>query len=150
MTKIEPAISLPIEMIEVPGRKDCYVIGIHADGAKFGDAPYTYDGRAFYKVESTTKLMPRSMFEERLRRSNPNRFAWESQTPDTLHFEDLDAGVDYPQFLLRMARFRGTEKDSFIDNMRVRGNFFELLDAGMSFFFKHLLSLPIIPSRSIL
>ena len=46
--------------------------------------------------------------------------------------------VDYPQFLLRMARFRGTEKDSFIDNMRVRGNFFELLDAGMSFFFKHL------------
>lgn len=58
--------------------------------------------------------------------------------------------VDYPQFLLRMARFRGTEKDSFIDNMRVRGNFFELLDTGMSFFFKHLLSLPIIPSRSIL
>ena len=105
--------------------------------------------------------MPRSMFEERLRRSNPNRFAWESQTPDTLHFEDLDAGrikgvvtygiekgrmppsaatetawalldkfamvkdgkvknaaamlftkraVDHPQFLLRMARFRGTEK----------------------------------------
>ena len=66
MTKIEPAISLPMEIIEVPGRRDCYVIGIHADGAKFGDAPYTYDGRAFYKVESTTKLMPRSMFEERL------------------------------------------------------------------------------------
>lgn len=189
MTKIEPAISLPMEIIEVPERKDCYVIGIHADGAKFGDAPYTYDGRAFYKVESTTKLMPRSMFEERLRRSNPSRFAWESQTPDMLHFEDLDVGrikgavtygiekgrmppsaatetawalldkfamvkdgkvknaaamlftkraIDYPQFLLRMARFRGTEKDSFVDNMRVRGNFFELLDAGMSFFFKHL------------
>ena len=34
MTKIEPAISLPIEMIEVPGRKDCYVIGIHAEAAE--------------------------------------------------------------------------------------------------------------------
>lgn len=44
----------------------------------------------------------------------------------------------YPQFLLRMARFRGIEKNVFIDNMRVKGNFFELLDAGMSFFFKHL------------
>lgn len=44
----------------------------------------------------------------------------------------------YPQFLLRMARFRGVEKNAFIDNMRVKGNFFELLDAGMSFFFKHL------------
>ena len=172
MTKIEPAICLPLEIVEVPGRSGCCVIGIHAEAAKFGDAPYTYDGRAYYKLESTTVLMPRSMFEERLRRSNPNRFAWESQTPDTLHFEDLDEdrirgsvmyGVTkgrmpassvtestwilldklamvengrvknaaaalfakrttaYPQFLLRMARFRGTEKREFIDNMRLKG-----------------------------
>ena len=45
---------------------------------------------------------------------------------------------DYPQFLLRMARFKGGDKMAFIDNMRVQGNFFELLDAGLSFFFKHL------------
>jgi len=189
ITKIEPSISLPLEIVEVPNRKGYYVIGIHAEAAKFGDAPYTYDGRAFYKVESTTILMPRAMFEERLRRSNPSRFAWESQTPDTLHFEDLDEGrvrgavmygvekgrmpassatestwtlldklamvengklknaaavlfakrtTAYPQFLLRMARFRGQEKREFIDNMRLRGNFFELLDAGMAFLFKHL------------
>ena len=189
MTKIEPAISLPMELVEVPGRENCFVIGIHADPAKFGDTPYSYDGRPFYRVQSTTKLMPRPMFEERLRRSDPNRFAWESQTPEGLRLEDLDVerikgsveyGIekgriapssatesawslldkfamikddkiknaaaalftrrsnDYPQFLLRMARFRGTKKDSFIDNMRARGNFFELLDAGMSFFFKHL------------
>jgi ATP-dependent DNA helicase RecG len=37
-----------------------------------------------------------------------------------------------------MARFRGTEKLEFIDNQRVAGNFFELLDAGMDFFLKHL------------
>lgn len=189
ITKIEPAIKLPMELVDVPGRKDSYVIGIHAEPAKYGDAPYTYNGRAFYKVESTTVLMPRSMFEERLRRSDPKRFAWESQTPDTLHLEDLDEGrikgcvqygaekgrmpassvtettmmlldkfamvengriknaaaalfskhsQDYPQFLLRMARFKGKDKMLFIDNMRVQGNFFELLDAGMSFFFKHL------------
>lgn len=39
---------------------------------------------------------------------------------------------------LRMARFRGTDKNYFIDNQQAHGNFFELLDAGMSFFFKHL------------
>ena len=189
MIKIEPAISLPIEIVEIPERPGCSVIGIHCDAAKFGDAPYTYDGRAYYKVESTTVLMPRSMFEERLRRSNPSRFAWESQTPDNLRYEDLDEGrikgavsygVDrgrmpasamtesawslldkfgmiedgkiknaaaalfikrptaYPQFLLRMARFRGVEKDAFVDNIRAKGNFFELLDAGMAFLFKHL------------
>ena len=189
MTKMEPAISLPIEIIDVPERPGFSVIAIHCEPAKFGDAPYTYDGRAYYKVESTTVQMPRSMFEERLRRSNPSRFAWESQTTHHLRLEDLDEGrirgavmygiekgrmpassstestwtlldkfgmvedeklknaaaalfikrpTAYPQFLLRMARFRGVEKNAFIDNMRVKGNFFELLDAGMSFFFKHL------------
>ena len=46
---------------------------------------------------------------------------------------------DYPQCLLRMARFKGTNKDEFIDNQRVHGNIFELLDVAMAFFFKHLL-----------
>ena len=39
---------------------------------------------------------------------------------------------------LRFARFRGTNKLEFIDNQRVEGNFFQLLDAGMAFFLKHL------------
>ena len=45
---------------------------------------------------------------------------------------------DYPQMQLRMARFRGTDKIEFIDNQRVEGNYFDLLDAGMSFLFRHL------------
>lgn len=45
---------------------------------------------------------------------------------------------NYPQLLLRMARFVGTDKDEFIDNQRARGNFFDLLDAGMQFAYKHL------------
>lgn len=44
----------------------------------------------------------------------------------------------YPQLLLRMARFRGKDKNEFIDNQRVQGNFFDLLDVGMAFCFKHL------------
>ncbi len=37
-----------------------------------------------------------------------------------------------------MARFRGIDKNEFVDNQRIEGNLFDLLDAGMSFFFKHL------------
>ncbi|MCD8296734.1 MAG: hypothetical protein LUC88_04085 [Prevotella sp.] len=44
----------------------------------------------------------------------------------------------YPQLLLRMARFEGTDKLVFIDNQQVHGNFFEMLDAGMAFCYKHL------------
>ncbi|MGM9844038.1 MAG: ATP-binding protein [Muribaculaceae bacterium] len=46
--------------------------------------------------------------------------------------------VDYPQSLLRMARFKGYDKSVFIDNQRIHGNVFQLLDAAMSFIFKHL------------
>ena len=46
--------------------------------------------------------------------------------------------IDYPQSMIRLARFRGTDKREFIDNRQVEGNIFELVDAAMAFFFKHL------------
>ena len=46
--------------------------------------------------------------------------------------------VHYPQNLLRLARFRGTDKTVFIDNKRVHGNLFHLLDEAMAFVFRHL------------
>ncbi len=46
--------------------------------------------------------------------------------------------IEYPQCLLRLARFRGTNKMVFMDNQRIQGNLFKLLDAAMAFIFKHL------------
>ncbi|WP_290452465.1 ATP-binding protein [uncultured Muribaculum sp.] len=46
--------------------------------------------------------------------------------------------TDYPQCRLRLARFRGTTKRDFIDNRQEEGNIFQLVDAAMAFFFKHL------------
>lgn len=45
---------------------------------------------------------------------------------------------EYPQFRLRLARFIGTDKNEFLDNQRIEGNFFDLLDAGMAFFLPRL------------
>lgn len=42
-------------------------------------------------------------------------------------------GSRYPQCLLKLARFRGTNKMEFIDSKRVFGNIFELLNEAMSF-----------------
>lgn len=50
-----------------------------------------------------------------------------------------DVWPNYPQMLLRMAKFNGLKNtDDFIDNRQVKGNIFVLLDAAMSFFVKHL------------
>ena len=46
--------------------------------------------------------------------------------------------MEYPQCLLRLARFKGTDKTVFMDSQRIQGNFFQLLNAAMAFIFKHL------------
>ncbi len=45
---------------------------------------------------------------------------------------------DYPQMLLRLARFKGNDKKDFIDNKQIVGNIFVLASSAMDFFFKHL------------
>lgn len=45
---------------------------------------------------------------------------------------------DFPQCLLRLARFRGTTKSEFEDNRQVRGNAFSLLDRAQKFLREHL------------
>ena len=39
----------------------------------------------------------------------------------------------YTQFTMRLARFQGTDKNEFIDNQRVEGNIFVLLNEAMNF-----------------
>ena len=189
LAKIEPGVDARAEFVEVPDSDGQQVIVYHFEAWKDGQVPYTYNGCPYYRIESTTKVMPRDMYNERLRRSNPEKFAWDAQIADGMTLADLNEdrirgavrlGVaggrinasaegdkvetlltkfkllndgkptnaavvlfgdnvdDYPQLLLRMARFRGTDKMEFIDNKRATGNFFDLLDAGIAFCFKHM------------
>ena len=189
VAKLEPLIDLPVEYIDVPDRPGCQVIALHLDAPSYWDAPYTYDNKPYMRIESTTVVMPRDIFEDRLMRSKTNLHKWKDQICEGITIADLEElrirggvrlGVErgrmpesslmesteslvgklklttdgglknaaaalflrdtsqFPQFLLRMARFRGNDKTEFIDNQRAYGNFFTLLDAGMAFFFKHL------------
>ena len=75
--KFFPAIDLSAQYIEVPDKPGKYVIAIYFKAPKAFEAPYTYDGRPWYKVENTTAQMPREMFDERIRLSDPKKFSWE-------------------------------------------------------------------------
>jgi len=186
---MEPALDVRIEYVEVPDTSKMKVIALNFDGWVWGKDPYTYHGCPYYKVESTTKVMPRDMFEDRLKAAKPHKLSWERLAVDNFKTSDLNEahimnavrmGVrggrmpasalslpveeilmkfsltkngqlmqaavalfaqnvqDYPQLLMRMARFKGIGKSEFIDSQQVKGDFFDLLDSGMAFCFKHL------------
>ena len=187
---LEPSIDTPVEYIDVPQGDGKQVIAIYFKAWERGDIPVTYHGCPYYKIESTTSAMPRSMFEERIRESNPDFFSWERQRAEGITISDLNEehiryamskGIEarrisaiaanenvrkflsnmdllcsdgtpnnaaamlftkkpelYTQFTLRLACFVGNDKDEFIDNRRIKGNFFEMLEEAESFCFKHL------------
>lgn len=95
LRKIEPAIDVDVKYIAVPDRPDSYVVAIYFDSNNFRNGPYSFDGRAFYKVESTTALMPRQMYEERLKLSNPQRFSWENTPNLEITADDIDSELLY-------------------------------------------------------
>ena len=66
MRKFTPAIDLAAQYIDVPGRPNQKVIVIRFPALIGYAAPYTYDNRPYYKVENTTSIMPREMFDERI------------------------------------------------------------------------------------
>ena len=186
---LEPAVDVKVVYVDVPEHPGHKVIAMHFDGWVWGERPHTFHGCPYYKVESTTKVMPQDMYDERIRAHQPQMYAWERLVADSVTLADLNEnlirncirrGIDggripesalyepigdilskwkllkngiptngavllfsenideYPQFSLRMARFVGTNKNMFRDNQRAEGNFFELLEAGVAFCFKHL------------
>ncbi len=95
LRKIEPAVDIEAQYVELPDKPGYSIIALYFDSNNFRNGPYTFDGRAFYKVENTTALMPRSMYEERLRLSNPHRFSWENAPNPDIRLEDIDTELLY-------------------------------------------------------
>ena len=186
--EIEPAADVTVSYIPIPATNK-QLIALHVGESK-AKRPFSYKGRPYMRVESTTVTMPQSIYDDMLSQRDIARNRWEIQLNPGITINDLDeneilktvrlgiesgrlpentsnndvvdilkrfelirngylknaAAVlfanksleDYPQCVLRLARFNGTTKSEFIDNKIVQGNLFVLLDAAMSFLFKHL------------
>ena len=90
IAKLYPAFDLKPIYVPVPGKTDFYVIALHLNAWPRGTTPFTYDSRPYYRLESITKIMPREMFEARIRESQPHLYAWERQQANGINIEDLD------------------------------------------------------------
>ena len=106
--KLEPFVNMNVEYVDVPEIGGMQLIVLHADKNMFANAPYVFDGKPYYKLESTTMMMPQQMYEDLLRKRDV------------------------------MACFRGTTKNIFVDSKFAKGNVFYMLDAGITFLMNNL------------
>ena len=88
--KLEPFVNMSVEYVDVPDTAGYQVVVLHADLGLFHNAPYVYDGRAYYKLESTTMQMPQQMYEDMLRSRDSENFRWDSLTAKNMTISDLD------------------------------------------------------------
>jgi ATP-dependent DNA helicase RecG len=185
---IDPPAHIGVETVPIDERRSAIVL--HVPG---GTGLYSYDGRPYQRVGSTTSIMPSHIFLRRALELHHATTRWENHpvaegvTLDDLNADDLRLSVDaaiaagrltspvdrsteallrgfgliaddrllnaalvlyagserlfatYPQFSLRMARFRGMDKlADFIDNRQAWGNAFHLLRTAESFLQAHI------------
>ena len=88
--KLEPFVDMPVQYIDIPDTDGNQLIVLHADKNLYSDAPYVFDGKPYYKLESTTMQMPQTMYEDRLRQRSPEKYRWDAQIADAYSIEDLD------------------------------------------------------------
>ncbi len=90
LTKIEPAVSLDVNYIELDEKADFYVIVIDIPTEPDRNRPYVYDGRPYYRIESTTLLMPQSMYQELLLQRDIRKRKWEEEIDTKVSVDSLD------------------------------------------------------------
>lgn len=90
LTKIEPAVSLDVNYIELDEKSDFYVIVIDVPTEPNRNRPYVYDGRPYYRIESTTSVMPQSMYQELLLQRDIRKRKWEVEIDSKASVDCLD------------------------------------------------------------
>jgi ATP-dependent DNA helicase RecG len=85
--EIEPAAAITTERIVLDNGLD--VLLLNADSCPT-EGPFTFQLRAYERVENTTRGMPKTTYERLLKVRDPDRYRWESQPTDRFGVEDLD------------------------------------------------------------
>ncbi len=88
MKKIEPPEQNRIEIYYIPLNQNKYVIALVVQVGMH--APYTYNGRAYARIESSTSTMPQHLYEQLLVRRGQLNHKWEEQISEGYDIASLD------------------------------------------------------------
>lgn len=86
LRKFEPPVSIEISYVPIAGEK--FVIAMEASSGEH--IPYIYDGRPYYRLESSTSVMPQHLYEQLIIKRGQLNHSWESFLGESYTIEDLD------------------------------------------------------------
>lgn len=182
LDRFEPPLNVPVERL--PFDKGREILALRVEGAS-DSVPFTFEGRPYERLSSTTRKMSQARYEKLLLDRGHARRRWENQPAEGLTLKELDRreilrtrelaiqqsrippdtsrdvgdildrlGVrlkglltqaaqvlygteflsGYPQCLLKMGRFRGTEiTGPIVDNRQEHLHAFAMVREGMAF-----------------
>ena len=104
--RLDPAATADVAMVKLPdGTRDVVVLGVrHVPDL----VPFTFDGRPYQRLGTTTAPMPQSLYEQLLLNRAHSRSRWETAIADGVSIDQLDEAE-----ILRTARTTGGSSREF-------------------------------------
>lgn len=182
LDRFEPPVNLPVERLPVGKGREILILRVEGTSDSI---PFTFEGRPYERVSSTTRKMSQDRYEKLLLERGHAKRRWENVPAEGLTLKELDHkeilrtrelaiqqnrispdtsrdigdildrlglrrnGIltqaaqvlygteflsDYPQCLLKMGRFRGTEiTGEIVDNRQEHMHAFGMVREGMAF-----------------
>ncbi len=87
MDRLEPPADLDVQRVRIEGKNEVIVLKVPGVSDSI---PYTYEGRAYERVQSTTRKMPQERYEKLLLERTHSRRRWENQPAEGVTLKDLD------------------------------------------------------------
>ena len=124
MNRFEPPVNVPVERLAVAPGREILILQAHRHA---DSGPFTFDGRPYERVSSTTRKMPLSTYERLLLDHAFSKVTWESFPAKDVRLEELDREEILRTRELAIQQNRispGTSRDieDILDGLGVRKN----------------------------
>lgn len=148
LTRFEPPARISQERLRLPKGPEVLVL---TASTQAGEGPFTFEGRAYQRIGSTTSAMPQAHYEALLLEHAHGRSRWENAPATGVTLKQLDREEILRTVRLgieagRLPESTGSNIGDILDRLRLREKG-ELLNAAVILFGKE--SLPGYPQRQL-
>ncbi len=122
--RFEPPVNIPVERLPLESGRDILMLRVEGNSDSI---PFTYEGRPFERVGSTTRKMSQERYEKLLLERTHSKRRWENQPADEIALKNIDREevfriVDIARSVGRLVGPVGRSLPDVLDRLGLRKN----------------------------